>query len=128
MKVPSILLACCVLLSAPAGAQSFKQAVQDHRAGRWSAAYGQFAHLASRGDADAARIALFMHRQGPLLYGTHWDASSDDTEAWAQLAETGAARAEPPFQPLRNYASSTSDARRPPPRLKSVALQRRAAP
>lgn len=126
MKAPSILLACCVLLAAPAGAQSFKQAVQDHRAGRWSAAYGQFAHLATRGDADAARIALFMHRNGPLLYGTYWDASPEDTQAWAQLADTGPGRSDPAFQPSWNYAADSAQPRRPVARLKPVSIQLRA--
>jgi hypothetical protein len=116
------LLACTLLLSGTAAAQTptFAMAVQDHREGRWSSAYGRFIELASLGDTDAARIALFMHRNGPLLYGTHWDASQVDTQSWAQLAASPG-RADPLFRPA-NWPVQTAPRApaRPTPPAQSV--------
>ncbi|MEI8159063.1 MAG: hypothetical protein WCH60_19570 [Burkholderiales bacterium] len=65
---------------------TFSQAMGYYELGKWPAAYGKFAVLADHGDADAARIALFMHRFGPRLYGSAWDASEYQLEHWLQLA------------------------------------------
>jgi hypothetical protein len=62
--------------------RQFAEAVHLYRSGRWSAAYGRFMALADRGHARAARIALSMLRDGPQLYGTHWDAAPSQVSAW----------------------------------------------
>lgn len=71
--------------AAPLADREFEQAVQSFHAGRVSEAFGQFAHLASRGDVDAARIALFMSEYGATLYGKHWDVLPSATAYWTQL-------------------------------------------
>lgn len=76
---------------------SFAQAADQHQKSRYSGAYGRFVILANRGDRDAARIALFMHRYGPSLYGTFWDASMEEVETWEQLASQGG-RVSPRFR------------------------------
>lgn len=82
-----------------AGERAFAEAVAQYRSGRFSAAYGQLTALANEGDVDAARIALFMHRYGATLYGSHWDASPEDLDDWRQLAASGRGRPAPVFQP-----------------------------
>ena len=86
--------------ASPAQAQTqaqqklFAESVQLHYEGRWSAAFGRFTTLANQGDPDAARVALFMHRHGPLLYGTWWDAEPDDLQYWAELSSNRRGRVE----------------------------------
>ena len=62
------------------------EAMEHYRNGHVSAAYGRFAELADRGDAEAARIALMMLRYGPQLYGHEWGASQPQIERWTELA------------------------------------------
>ncbi|MBK9359846.1 MAG: hypothetical protein IPM99_12940 [Rubrivivax sp.] len=72
--------------------QSFEAAMQAYQDGRYPAAYGRFVKLASGGHAEAARIALAMHRYGPQLYGSQWDAAPHQLRDWiAAAAGTGAA-------------------------------------
>lgn len=83
--------------------REFLVAVKHFQAGRTSEAFGRFTDLANRGDVDAARIALFMHGYGPILFGKHWDASEADTDHWRRLARHGPAapmRPLPPFVPV----------------------------
>lgn len=84
----------------PIDERAFAEAVASYRAGRASEAYGRFHKLAQRGDADAARIALFMLRHGPILFGTYWDASTEDVQDFTRLAVTGAQRTPPEFVPF----------------------------
>jgi len=95
-------LACAAILSvatlaavsaatpAPAPAltprAAFERAAIDFQRGRFSAAYGQFVHLADHGDTRAAAIALLMHREGRGLFRTDWDASTDQLADWQALA------------------------------------------
>jgi hypothetical protein len=58
------------------------------RAGRHAAAYGRFVALANEGDREAAGIALVMHRHGPLLFGSAWDATTEELEYWSELARS----------------------------------------
>jgi hypothetical protein len=101
---PGVLAAACILAPAPAPAQAseaeFSAAVQRFREGRTSDAFGRFTRLANDGDADAARIALFLLRYGPTLYGSHWDAQTEDVEYWNNLAASSLGRAAPVFRPL----------------------------
>lgn len=99
------LFLCCALASGTAPAEpvderGFAEAVASYRAGRASEAYGRFHKLAQQGDADAARIALFMLRHGPILFGTYWDASTEDVQDFTRLAVTGAQRMPPEFVPV----------------------------
>lgn len=103
------LLACAVasglcVASPPAAAsqneKAFTQAVEQYRQGRWSAAFGTFTALAERGDADAARIVLFMLRYGPMLHGAYWDAPTEDVDYWNNLSASGLGRAQPVFKPI----------------------------
>jgi hypothetical protein len=88
VKSAFLALSLC-LASAAATAQvlSFPHAVQDYRAGRFSSAYGRFVELANHGHPEAARIALFMYKNGELLYRAQWDASEDEVDAWSTLAK-----------------------------------------
>lgn len=100
--------AACVLAAAaavagggPASARgkAFDEAVQQYRAGHLSDAFGRFFALANEGDPDAARIALFMHQYGPVLYGRYWEAHPHEVAAWQALQGKPTAHAEPPFRP-----------------------------
>jgi len=75
----------------------FDQAVCHFKAGKFPAAYGKFVRAAAHNDTDAARFALHMYQYGPLLYGSYWDASSEDLDLWVKLASNPTRRADPPF-------------------------------
>ncbi len=62
------------------------QAMEQHKLGNWSHSYGRFAALADAGNAEAARIALFMLRHGSDMYGLEWGASQPQIEQWTKLA------------------------------------------
>jgi hypothetical protein len=66
--------------------KAFAGAVAQYREGRWSGAYGRFVQLADQGEAEAARIALFMLRNGERLYDSGWSASDDQIDSWIALA------------------------------------------
>lgn len=93
-------------LSLPSGAASpvereYADAVKSFRSGRLSEAFGQFMAIANRGDVDAARVALFMHMYGPVLYGKQWDAGDQNVAYWTMLVRNSgtSARAMPEFKP-----------------------------
>lgn len=81
--------------------REYAQAVQTFHAGRTSEAFGRFMDLADRGDVDSARIVLFLHAYGPVLYGKHWDALPGSLARWSRLVENSgsSARALPVFLP-----------------------------
>ena len=87
--------------AAAAADREYQEAVQAFRAGRTSDAFGRFIDLANRGDVDSARIALFLHSYGPVLYGKQWDAGSQDVAYWTTLVRNSGstARALPEFAP-----------------------------
>jgi hypothetical protein len=62
------------------------RAIAAFRAGRFSEAYGRFVALADLGDAEAARLALWMYQRGPSLFGSDWDATPDQLSDWTALA------------------------------------------
>ena len=102
----SLCVLCLLAATVPATAAAkddwaFDHAVEQYRQGEWSEACGLFIELANNGDRDAARIALFMVRYGPRLYGSHWDASPDDVEEWETLVNQSpkTLRATPVFKP-----------------------------
>ena len=73
-------------------ATTFADAAGSLRAGRHAEAYGRFVALADEGDVDAARIALVLHRYGPELFGSQWDASGEQLAAWTAWSESAARR------------------------------------
>jgi hypothetical protein len=99
----AMVLGCSLpALAAPAASlvdQDYASAVQSFRAGRTSVAFGQFVEMANRGDVDAARIALFMHAYGAVLYGKQWDVLPKDVAYWSSLVRNSgtSARAMPEF-------------------------------
>lgn len=123
-----LLTLACAAEAAPPVEREFDQAVRSFRAGRTSEAFGQFIELANRGDVDAARIALFMHSYGPVLYGKHWDAGAKDVAYWSQLVRNSgtSGRPLPEFQPTvltpgKGKARPAAPKARPAPELASVA-------
>jgi hypothetical protein len=95
----SLALALGAALSLPAHAQAtadrdaaFAAATQEYRAQHYAGAYGRFVRLADQGHAEAARIAWMMYRDGPVLFGTQWYASTPQLEAWSKLVVDAASR------------------------------------
>ncbi|MEP7302435.1 MAG: hypothetical protein ABI699_12980 [Caldimonas sp.] len=78
-------------LAEPAGARppapTFVEASRLFRGGRHAAAYGRFVQLANEGDREAARIVLVMHKHGSVLFGSQWDASTEELVQWSLLAQ-----------------------------------------
>jgi hypothetical protein len=67
-------------------APTFADAAAALKAARFAQAYGQFVSMADDGDVDAARMALVMHRLGPRLFGSDWDASIEQLAEWTLLS------------------------------------------
>ena len=93
-------IACGLHAAVWADDAGFEAAVASFKSRQYANAYGQFVELANRGDADAARFSLFLLKYGPMLYGSHWDATPDEQSHWARLAATPTARQPPTFVPL----------------------------
>lgn len=87
LAVAALLSAACVSAIAHEKDDRLQQAVLQYRAGRLADAYGRFLELANEGDPAAARIALFMHESGPLLYGRYWEATAKEIAAWRALQD-----------------------------------------
>jgi hypothetical protein len=93
-------------ISLPSGAvapveREYAEAVQTFRAGRTAEAFGRFMEMANRGDVDAARIALFLHSYGAVLFNKQWEADPRDVAYWTMLVRNSgtSARPLPEFQP-----------------------------
>ena len=95
--VAGLCLAGAGFPAAHASDQDYADAVRQFRDGRLADAFGHFRVLASRGDADAARIALFMYKFGPVLYGRDWDVAPHVATAWEALAKDGPKRQDAPI-------------------------------
>ena len=97
----ALLAASLPALAGNLAEREYERAVQSFRAGRLSEAFGQFMELANRGDVDSARVALFMHSYGPVLYGKQWDAGPQNVAYWDTLVRNSgsSARLVPEFQP-----------------------------
>jgi hypothetical protein len=95
------MAAACVAAPARAAAPgyTYEEAVSRFRAGDWADAYGRFMDLANKGDADAARISLFMLRYGPQFHGSYWHALPHEVRRWQRLASSSAGRKAPEFTP-----------------------------
>ncbi|MEP7056803.1 MAG: hypothetical protein ABI809_03400 [Caldimonas sp.] len=82
-----MLLALALPGAAPAHAieiasAGFDAAREAYQQGRWEAAYAAFSALADRDDAEAARIALLMHRHGLPLYRVALAARAEQRLRW----------------------------------------------
>jgi hypothetical protein len=60
----------------------FRMAMEAYEAQQWPQAYAQLSAAADAGDAAAARVATMMARQGPLLFGQHFDVSAERLQRW----------------------------------------------
>lgn len=101
----ALVLAChapvTLAQSAPGAAERlYANAVASFRQARFPEAYGRFISLADAGHAPAAEQALWMYRNGPVLFGRDWDSTQDQLTAWSKLvgqpAPVMTARAYPP--------------------------------
>lgn len=84
VAVTVILGGAAALGETPDGTRQ-RAAMAAYQAGRWTEAFAGLSTLADGGDADAARLAAMMVRQGPLLFGQRFEASPDRQAAWARL-------------------------------------------
>ena len=71
-------------------APTFADAAESLKAGRHAEAYGRFVALADEGDFNAARIALVLHRYGPEVFGSDWDASPEQLAEWTRQSAAAA--------------------------------------
>src|SRR6478672_6037893 len=71
-------------------APTFADAADLLRVGRHAEAYGRFVALADDGDVDAARFALLMHRYGPAVFASAWDASPEQVADWTRWSASAA--------------------------------------
>lgn len=65
--------------------QLHANAVASFRQGRFSEAYGRLAALADAGHPPSALLALWLHANGPALFGKDWDSSQQQLSDWAVL-------------------------------------------
>ncbi|MEO8122747.1 MAG: hypothetical protein ABI633_01730 [Burkholderiales bacterium] len=84
----------CSLASGMAGAQAvaappdelaFAAAQEAYDISHWAEAHAAFAALADQGDAESARIALQMWRQGQVLYGRAFEVTPEQAQRWRLL-------------------------------------------
>lgn len=80
--VAALLAPAAAFATAAPAAPLHALAVGAFRAGRFPEAYGRFVRLADRGDAEAARLALWMYQHGPTLFGREWDATPEQLARW----------------------------------------------
>jgi hypothetical protein len=85
-------------------APTFASAAGSLRVGRNAEAYGRFVALADDGDVDAARFALLMHRYGPTVFGSAWDASPEQVADWARWSARAAEEELAEFEVLPSQA------------------------
>ena len=86
----AIVAACIALTGAGLGRHGdmpqgrFRMAMEAYEAQQWPQAYAQLSAAADAGDPAAARVATMMARQGPLLFGQHFDVSPERLKRWEQ--------------------------------------------
>jgi len=94
----AIVAACIALTGAGLNGRGdvaqgrFRMAMQAYEAQQWPQAYAQLSAAADAGDPAAARVATMMARQGPLLFGQHFDVSPERLQRW-EMAMRGQAPA-----------------------------------
>jgi hypothetical protein len=87
----AIVAACIALTGAGLGRHGdvpqgrFRMAMEAYEAQQWPQAYAQLSAAADAGDPAAARVATMMARQGPLLFGQHFDVSPERLQRWDQV-------------------------------------------
>ena len=121
-----VAVAMLPALASPVVAQAherdYLEAIRVYRSGRLSEAFGRFVSLAHAGDQDSARIALFMHKYGPTLYGGYWDLAPHEVAAWSSLLTHQKGREEPVLRTVLSSTSTGKPARHArPPEAPSVA-------
>ena len=86
----AIVAACIALSGAGQGRRGdvpqgrFRMAMEAYEAQQWPQAYAQLSAAADAGDPAAARVATMMARQGPLLFGQHFDVTPERLQRWEQ--------------------------------------------
>ena len=86
----AIVAACIALSGAGLGSRGevpqgrFQVAMEAYEAQQWPEAYEQLSAAADAGDPAAARVAAMMARQGPLLFGQHFDVTPERLQRWEQ--------------------------------------------
>ena len=86
----AIVAACIALSGAGQGRRGdvpqgrFRMAMEAYEAQQWPQAYAQLSAAADAGDPAAARVATMMARQGPSLFGQHFDVSPERLKRWEQ--------------------------------------------
>jgi len=86
----AIVAACIALSGAGVGRHGdvpqgrFRMAMEAYEAQQWPQAYAQLSAAADAGDPAAARVAAMMARQGPQLFGQHFDVSPERLQRWDQ--------------------------------------------
>ena len=86
----AIVAACIALSGAGQGRRGdvpqgrFRMAMEAYEAQKWPQAYAQLSAAADAGDPAAARVATMMARQGPLLFGQHFDVTPERLQRWEQ--------------------------------------------
>ncbi len=80
-----IAVADAIRSSPQAQPGQYADAVQSFRQHRYAAAYGRFAAMADSGHLPSAQLALLMHDQGRVLFGSDWSASPDQRRRWNTL-------------------------------------------
>ena len=97
----AIVAACIALTGAGFGRHGdvpqgrFRMAMEAYEAQQWPQAYAQLSAAADAGDPAAARVATMMARQGPLLFGQHFDVSPERLKRWELAARGQLASSEP---------------------------------
>ena len=76
-------------------APGLRAAMAAYDAGQWPQAYARLSAAADAGDPSAARIVTMMARQGPLLFGQHFDVSPERLQRWERAARAGVGAAAP---------------------------------
>lgn len=88
LAVLVVLLPLAAAAQAPSRAEqdrAYDAAQVDYEVGHYAEAYAAFAALADAGHAEAARVALQMHRYGPGLYRMRFAAGPQQIGRWAAL-------------------------------------------
>lgn len=84
----ALVATCIALTGAGMGGHAdlpqgrFRTAMDAYETQQWPQAYAQLSAAADAGDPDAARVATMMARQGPLLFGQHFDVSAERLQRW----------------------------------------------
>ena len=64
--------------------REFEAAMQAYERNHWQDAFDALAKLADKGHSEATRVALLMHRFGPVLYGSTFVVSRRQEDLWAR--------------------------------------------